>query len=93
MDPEYDGKKRAIQHDVYQTYSSILKTTPLLMNGMYTGPEAEETFKRTSTEGTAVQGIVFGVPTISNPDLYERIQLGIDLDEVENPKVSRRVGI
>jgi len=85
MDPEYDGSKRAIQHDVYKTYGPLIKNTALLMNGMYTGPEAEEMIT-----STPVTGVVFGVPTISNPDLYERIQLGVELDEVENPKVSRR---
>lgn len=77
MDPEYEeGKKRATIHDVVATYTPLIENAKVLLNGSYDAKEADEAIAK----GIA-DAVVFGVPFISNPDFYQRVQLGLELEE------------
>lgn len=81
MDPEYEkGVKRATKHDVTSTYPKLIKHAKVLLNGQYSAEEADSVI----ASGLA-DGIVFGVPWIANPDLYERQQMGLKMND-PNPK-------
>ncbi|KAJ7051923.1 hypothetical protein C8F01DRAFT_1338686 [Mycena amicta] len=74
LDAEFDGKPRATQHDVLETFKSYLPTggrTPLFLNSGLTPPEAEALIG-----SGAVAGVFFGVPWLTHPDLGKRITAG-----------------
>ncbi|KAJ7746766.1 hypothetical protein DFH07DRAFT_588535 [Mycena maculata] len=75
LDPEYDGKKRGIPHDVVESYSPFLADTPLFVNGSVAPAEAEELV------GTGkAAGVFIGINWITHPDLGKRIRAGKALD-------------
>ncbi|KAF8193912.1 hypothetical protein K438DRAFT_1588574 [Mycena galopus ATCC 62051] len=78
-DPEIEGKKRATQHDVVQTFSPFLTKTPVFVNSGVTPAEAEELIKT----GKAA-GVFMGMNWITHPDLGRRIKEGKQLDNVPN---------
>ncbi|KAJ7677280.1 hypothetical protein B0H17DRAFT_1207193 [Mycena rosella] len=75
LDPEYDGKKRATQHDVVATLSPFISGPALFVNGGVTPAEAEELVG----SGKAA-GVFFGMPYIAHPDLGRRVKAGKPLD-------------
>ncbi|KAJ7690060.1 flavoprotein NADH-dependent oxidoreductase [Mycena rosella] len=75
LDPEYDGKKRATQHDVVATLSPFISGPALFVNAGVTPAEAEELVG----SGKAA-GVFFGVPYITHPDLARRVKAGKPLD-------------
>ncbi|KAJ7629223.1 hypothetical protein DFH06DRAFT_1102652 [Mycena polygramma] len=75
LDLEYDGKKRAINHDVVGTFGHLLANTPIFVNACVTPAEAEELVGN----GTAA-GVFFGLDWVTHPDLGKRIQAGKPLD-------------
>ncbi|KAJ6537646.1 hypothetical protein B0H19DRAFT_1078790 [Mycena capillaripes] len=75
LDLEFDGKMRATQHDVVETYSPFLTNTPIFVNGGVTPAEAEELV----ASGKAT-GVFFGIPWLTHPDLARRIKEGKELD-------------
>ncbi|KAJ7813904.1 hypothetical protein B0H14DRAFT_3749155 [Mycena olivaceomarginata] len=79
LDPEYDGKKRATQHDVVETYSPLLTNTPIFVNAGVTPTEAEEL-----VGSGKVAGVFFGLNWITHPDLGRRIKEGKQLDNAPN---------
>ncbi|KAJ7623482.1 hypothetical protein FB45DRAFT_753025 [Roridomyces roridus] len=76
-DPEYDGKKRAIRHDVLETYAPFLGNTPIFINSEVTPAEAEEL-----VGSGRVAGVFLGIDWITHPDLGRRIQAEKALDNV-----------
>ncbi|KAJ7491153.1 flavoprotein NADH-dependent oxidoreductase [Mycena latifolia] len=79
LDPEFDGKKRATQHDVIATFGPLLSDTALFINAGVTPAEAEELVG----SGTAA-GVFLGIPFITHPDLGRRVKAGKPLDNVPN---------
>ncbi|KAJ7702265.1 hypothetical protein B0H17DRAFT_1043447 [Mycena rosella] len=79
LDPEFDGKKRATQHDVVGTFSPYLEKTHIFVNCEVTPVEAEELV----SSGTAA-GVFFGFPYVTHPDVARRIAAGKPLDNVPN---------
>ncbi|KAJ7086297.1 hypothetical protein C8R43DRAFT_1174111 [Mycena crocata] len=77
LDPEIDGKKRATDHDVLETYSPILTNTPLFLNGNVTPAEGEEL-----VSSGKIAGIFLGMNWVTHPDVGKRIQAGKALDNV-----------
>ncbi|KAJ6546898.1 hypothetical protein B0H19DRAFT_244934 [Mycena capillaripes] len=71
LDLEFDGKKRATQHDVLASYSPFLTKTPIFINGGVTPTEAEKLIS-----SGKVAGVFFGFSWITNPDMGKRIQAG-----------------
>ncbi|KAF7364076.1 Artemisinic aldehyde Delta(11(13)) reductase [Mycena sanguinolenta] len=74
-DVEFDGKLRATQHDVVETFSPFLTHTPIFVNGDVTPAEAEALVG----SGKAA-GVFMGRNWISHPDLARRIKAGKALD-------------
>ncbi|KAJ6492036.1 hypothetical protein C8R45DRAFT_867538 [Mycena sanguinolenta] len=74
-DPEFDGKKRATQHDVVETFRPFLAKTPVFVNSGVTPDEAEELIK----SGKAA-GVFMGMNWLTHPDLGRRIREGKPLD-------------
>ncbi|KAK7038328.1 Oxidored-FMN domain-containing protein [Favolaschia claudopus] len=79
LDPEFDGKKRATQHDVVSTYAPFLKSTPIWVNTGVTPEEAEAYIK-----SGKIAGIKWGLLWITHPDLGRRLKEGKPLDNVPN---------
>ncbi|KAJ7080566.1 flavoprotein NADH-dependent oxidoreductase [Mycena crocata] len=77
LDFEIDGKKRATNHDVLETYSPILTNTPIFLNGNVTPAEAEEL-----VGSGKIAGVFFGMNWVTHPDVGKRIQAGKALDNV-----------
>ncbi|KAJ7671018.1 flavoprotein NADH-dependent oxidoreductase [Mycena rosella] len=75
FDPEYDGKKRATQHDVVASLSPFISGPALFVNGGVTPAEAEELVG----SGKAA-GVLFGMPYVTHPDLGRRVKAGKPLD-------------
>ncbi|KAG7091779.1 hypothetical protein E1B28_008181 [Marasmius oreades] len=71
MDPVIDGKKRATQHDVVESYRSCVKDVRFHLNSGLTPPEAAGLIK----DGKA-DAAVFGFLYVAHPDLAKRIQFG-----------------
>ncbi|KAJ7268124.1 hypothetical protein B0H12DRAFT_1097191 [Mycena haematopus] len=74
-DPEFDGKKRATQHDVVETFSPFLTKTPIFINSGVTPAEGEELVK----SGKAA-GVFMGLNWITHPDVVRRIKAGKQLE-------------
>ncbi|KAF7364077.1 Oxidored-FMN domain-containing protein [Mycena sanguinolenta] len=74
-DVEYDGKLRATQHDVVETYSPFLTNTPIFVTSDVTPAEAEALVG----SGKAA-GVFIGRNWISHPDLARRMKTGKALD-------------
>ncbi|KAJ7813905.1 hypothetical protein B0H14DRAFT_3878974 [Mycena olivaceomarginata] len=77
FDVEFDGKKRATQHDVVETFAPFLTNTSVFVNAGITPTEAEELVG----SGKAA-GVFLGLNWITHPDLGRRIQAGKELDNV-----------
>ncbi|KAJ7926199.1 flavoprotein NADH-dependent oxidoreductase [Mycena leptocephala] len=75
LDLEFDGKKRATQHDVVETFRPFLTNTPVFVNAGVTPAEAEEL-----VESGKAAGVFMGLNWISHPDLGRRIKEGKQLD-------------
>ncbi|KAF7309185.1 Oxidored-FMN domain-containing protein [Mycena kentingensis (nom. inval.)] len=79
LDPEFDGKRRATQHDVVGTFGGdkYLKSgrTNLFINSGLTPEEGEGLV----ASGTA-QAAVFGMAFLAHPDAGKRIKAGKPLD-------------
>ncbi|KAJ7073590.1 flavoprotein NADH-dependent oxidoreductase [Mycena amicta] len=85
LDVEFDGKLRATNHDVLDTFKHYFShsQTPLFINSGLTPAEAESLLANGS--GT-VAGVFFGVPWLTHPDLGNRISKGKPLDNVPDMK-------
>ncbi|KAJ7140441.1 hypothetical protein C8R46DRAFT_1013582 [Mycena filopes] len=75
LDLEFDGKKRATQHDALATFSPFLTKTPLWVNSGFTPAEAEAL-----VSSGKVAGVFFGMNWISHPDFGRRVKEGKELD-------------
>ncbi|KAJ7671022.1 hypothetical protein B0H17DRAFT_989380 [Mycena rosella] len=75
FDLEYDGKKRATQHDVVASLSPFISGPALFVNAGVTPAEAEELVG----SGKAA-GVFFGIPYMTHPDLGRRVKAGKPLD-------------
>ncbi|KAK7049824.1 hypothetical protein VNI00_005254 [Paramarasmius palmivorus] len=71
MDPTIDGKKRAIPHDIVESYGPYVKNSLLFLNGGIFPDEGAKLVK----DGKAA-AISFGFLWIGHPDLAKRIQHG-----------------
>ncbi|KAF8518704.1 FMN-linked oxidoreductase [Hysterangium stoloniferum] len=76
-DISFDGKPRATQHDVVESYGSLFKNSKFFLNGGLTPSEAEQLI----LDGK-IDAAVFGIPWIGHPDLQRRIEQGKALDAV-----------
>ncbi|KAF8519801.1 hypothetical protein BU17DRAFT_65803 [Hysterangium stoloniferum] len=76
-DISFDGKLRATQHDVVESYGSLFKNSKFFLNGGLTPSEADQLI----LEGK-IDAAVFGIPWIGHPDLQRRIEQGKVLDAV-----------
>ncbi|KAJ6564385.1 hypothetical protein B0H19DRAFT_1258836 [Mycena capillaripes] len=81
LDLEIDGKKRAAQHDVVETYAPFLTNIPVFVNAGVTPAEAENLVAR----GKAA-GVFMGMNWLTHPDLVRRIKAGKELDNVPDWK-------
>ncbi|KAK7042783.1 Oxidored-FMN domain-containing protein [Favolaschia claudopus] len=79
LDLEFDGKKRATQHDVVETFTPFLKNTPIWVNSGVTPEEAEAYIK-----SGKVAGISWGLNWLTHPDLGRRLKEGKPLDNTAN---------
>ncbi|KAK7045297.1 Oxidored-FMN domain-containing protein [Favolaschia claudopus] len=79
LDIEFDGKKRATQHDVVETFTPFLKNTPIWVNSGVTPEEAEAYIK-----SGKVAGIFWGLNWLTHPDLGRRLKEGKLLDNAPN---------
>ncbi|KAJ7806162.1 hypothetical protein B0H14DRAFT_3768845 [Mycena olivaceomarginata] len=72
-----EGKMRAIPHEVIGTYRLVplIKNTKVFVNGAFTPEEAEELV----SAGT-LDGVFFGVPWLTHPDLAKHVRHGKPLD-------------
>ncbi|KAF8800570.1 FMN-linked oxidoreductase [Phlegmacium glaucopus] len=74
-DPEFDGKLRAIQHDVLETFRPFIKNTKLFLNAGVTVEEGEEL-----VAAGKIDGIFIGFNWITHPDLLKRVLHGKPLN-------------
>ncbi|KAL5492855.1 hypothetical protein ACEPAI_4303 [Sanghuangporus weigelae] len=75
LDTEFDGKKRATQHDVLGTYGPLLKRAKVLLNADVSPQEADQLIA-----DKRIDAAVFGWFWIANPDVVLRLQAGKDLN-------------
>jgi len=75
LDVEFDGKKRATQHDVLESYREYVKNAKLYLNS---GVQPEEGEKL--VEEGKVDAISFGFNWIAHPDLVKRLDQGVPLN-------------
>lgn len=71
------GKKRATDHDVFESYRPFIKNAKLFLNGEIAPTEAAEL-----VESGKVDGVFFGRLWITHPDVAKRVQNGKALDNV-----------
>ncbi|KAK0447215.1 hypothetical protein EV421DRAFT_2008686 [Armillaria borealis] len=73
----FDTTGRGTKHDVIDAYSSLLKNpaTRVFGNASFTGEEAARYI-----EDGKVDGVFFGIPWITNPDLVKRLEKGKALE-------------
>jgi len=81
LDPTIDGKLRATQHDVLETYRPLIKHPKLILNGAVTPSEAEGLVQKGTIDAAA-----FGFLWIGHPDLQHRVETGKALDAVVDVK-------
>ncbi|KAF8496356.1 FMN-linked oxidoreductase [Gautieria morchelliformis] len=81
MDPTFDGKTRATQHDVLETYRPFIKHPKLILNGGLTPSEADELIRK-----GAIDAAAFGFLWIGHPDMQHRVETGKALDAVVDVK-------
>ncbi|KAJ7090403.1 hypothetical protein B0H15DRAFT_838503 [Mycena belliarum] len=87
-DPEFDGKKRATQHDVIATFAPFLSNTALFVNSGVTADEAAAL-----VGSSTAAGVFFGIPFIAHPDLGRRVRAGKAFDnEVDWARVYGATG-
>ncbi|KAJ3546478.1 hypothetical protein NMY22_g2040 [Coprinellus aureogranulatus] len=81
LDAEYDGKKRAIQHDILESYRSYITNpnTRVFLNAGLTGEEGAKLIE----EGK-IDGGCYGMPAVIYPDFAKRFKYGKPLDTVPN---------
>jgi len=77
FDPEFDGKLRAIQHDVLETFRPFVKNTKLFINSEVTVEEGEQL-----VAAGKVDGIFIGFNWITHPDLLKRVLHGKALNNI-----------
>ncbi|KAJ6462429.1 hypothetical protein C8R45DRAFT_841585 [Mycena sanguinolenta] len=77
LDPEINGKRRAIQFDVLETLRPFLPKTPIFVTAGVTPAEAEDL-----VGSKKVAGVFIGMNWIAHPDLGRRIKEGKPLDNV-----------
>jgi 2,4-dienoyl-CoA reductase-like NADH-dependent reductase (Old Yellow Enzyme family) len=75
------GKMRATKHDVLGTFRPAVKHAKLFGNGNFTPEEAEEMV----AAGT-IDGVFFGIPCLTHPDLAKRVHHGKPLDNEPDMK-------
>jgi len=75
LDPVFDGKGRAIQHDVVASYRHLIKNSKLFINGTVLPAEGAELVK----SGT-VDVVSIGFNYVAHPDLTKRVQYNKPLD-------------
>ncbi|KAH8833384.1 flavoprotein NADH-dependent oxidoreductase [Flagelloscypha sp. PMI_526] len=78
-DPELDGKKRGVPHDMIQTYRHLVPsdqgTTKFFLNSGLTPVEAAE-----FVSSKHVDAVTFGMSWITHPDLAKRVRAGKELE-------------
>ncbi|KAK2459474.1 hypothetical protein APHAL10511_008508 [Amanita phalloides] len=79
LDVEFDGKLRAIQHDVVASYRHLIKNSKVFVNGGVLPDEGAELVKSGKADA-----ISFGFNYLIHPDLAKRIQYGKPLDNIPN---------
>ncbi|KAF4611021.1 hypothetical protein D9613_006475 [Agrocybe pediades] len=77
LDVEFDGKKRATQHDVLTSYRPYVKANKLFLNAGVQPKEGEQL-----VESGKIDGVVMGINWLTHPDLIKRLQHGKRLDNV-----------
>ncbi|KAF7348674.1 Oxidored-FMN domain-containing protein [Mycena venus] len=77
MDPIIDGNKRGTPHDPVSTYGKLINNSRTFLVGGLSPEEAEELVKTGQ-----VDGVFFGIPWVTHPDLAKRIRHGKRLDNV-----------
>jgi len=77
LDVEFDGKKRATQHDVLETFRPFVKTSKLFLNAGVTVEEGEQLIA-----AGKVDGIFIGFNWITHPDLLKRVLHSKPLDNI-----------
>lgn len=77
-----DGEIKAKKEDIHlKWFEEVLETTPKLASGEYDGVNCFE-----EVEKGELDGITFGRWFISNPDLVEKIRLGLKLTAYDGMK-------
>ncbi|TFK18207.1 flavo protein NADH-dependent oxidoreductase [Coprinopsis marcescibilis] len=79
LDITLDGKLRAIQHDVLETYRPYIKNAKLYLNGEVSGEEGAKL-----VEEGKIDGVSIGLLYVTHPDVGNRIRDGKPLDNVPN---------
>ncbi|KAF9009976.1 hypothetical protein BDQ17DRAFT_991760 [Cyathus striatus] len=74
-DPVIDGKTRAIQHDVLESYAHLIKNSKVFVNADVTPEEGA-----TLVSSEKVDAIAIGFNWITHPDLAKRVEHGKPLD-------------
>ncbi|KIJ23425.1 hypothetical protein M422DRAFT_231647 [Sphaerobolus stellatus SS14] len=74
-DPVFDGKTRATQHDVLNSYRPFIENTKLVLNGGLTPSEADGLIQSGEIDAAA-----FALLWIAHPDMQKRIEAGKPLD-------------
>lgn len=81
LDAEFDGKKRAIVHDILESYRSYI-TNPNTRVFLNAGLQADEGAKL--IEEGKIDGGSFGMAAVLYPDFAKRFKYGKELDTVPN---------
>ncbi|KAF8330091.1 flavoprotein NADH-dependent oxidoreductase [Amanita rubescens] len=75
LDPVFDGKGRAIQHDVVASYRHLIKNSKVFINGAVLPAEGAEIVKSGNADVVSI-----GFNYIMHPDLVKRVQYNKPLD-------------
>ncbi|KAG2008546.1 NADH:flavin oxidoreductase/NADH oxidase [Coprinopsis cinerea AmutBmut pab1-1] len=79
LDVEYDGQKRATQHDVLESYRPYIKNAKVVLNGDLSGEEAASLISSGKIDAAA-----FGFVWVTHPDVANRIKAGKPLSNPPN---------
>ncbi|TFK22453.1 flavo protein NADH-dependent oxidoreductase [Coprinopsis marcescibilis] len=79
MDIEIDGKLRATQHDIIDSYRSYIKNSKVFLNGGVGGEEGAKL-----VEEGKIDGIAVGFNYVTHPDVANRIRDGKPFDNAPN---------
>ncbi|KAF9224369.1 FMN-linked oxidoreductase [Gyrodon lividus] len=80
FNPVIDGKHRATQHDVLESYRPNIKKSALFLNAGLTPEEAEGLVAQNKIDAAA-----FGTLWIGHPDVTKRLEHGAPLDNKLDP--------